>query len=174
MSTLRPKDRAKLCSFTFADGRRCRTPRSDSHAHLCYFHARKEAQTRARVEIGEDIGYYLSGQYLSASDLSCVLGRLFTAVVEGNIKPKTATTLAYLSQTLLQSIQLARQEYISAFGPLAYREAVTDSVNNNFSHKYPNTEKTSDQDPDQGSEQAAITQQVQGQAQLPDTAAAHN
>jgi hypothetical protein len=28
MSSLSPKDRVSLCSFTFADGRRCRTPRA--------------------------------------------------------------------------------------------------------------------------------------------------
>ena len=27
MSTIRSKDRTRLCSFTFADGRQCRTPR---------------------------------------------------------------------------------------------------------------------------------------------------
>ena len=37
-----PKDRASLCSFTLADG--CRSPRCDSHPHLCAFRARKEAQ----------------------------------------------------------------------------------------------------------------------------------
>jgi hypothetical protein len=47
MSTIHPKDRASLCSFTFADGRRCRTPRYAVHAQLCYFHARKQVQVQA-------------------------------------------------------------------------------------------------------------------------------
>jgi hypothetical protein len=47
MSTIHPKDRASLCAFTFADGRRCRTPRCAVHAQLCYFHARKQAQVQA-------------------------------------------------------------------------------------------------------------------------------
>ena len=41
MSTNRSKDRASMCSFTFADGRRCRSPRRNSHPHLCAFHAHK-------------------------------------------------------------------------------------------------------------------------------------
>jgi hypothetical protein len=47
MSTIHPKDRASFCAFTFADGRRCRTPRCAVHAQLCYFHARKQAQVQA-------------------------------------------------------------------------------------------------------------------------------
>jgi hypothetical protein len=36
------KDRSNLCAFTFADGRRCRTPRRSGHPHLCYFHAQRK------------------------------------------------------------------------------------------------------------------------------------
>ena len=127
----RPKNRTGLCSFTFADGRHCRTPRSSTHPHLCYFHARKEAQARAADEIGQDISYFFSGHYLSASDLRSALARLFTGVVQGQIKPKTASTLTYLAQTLLQTIQLAQHEYISAFGGHDWRNTVCNSVNEN-------------------------------------------
>src|SRR6266850_2086915 len=54
MSTTRSKDRAGLCSFTFANGHRCRSLRSTSHPHLCYYHARKESQARAAEQIGRD------------------------------------------------------------------------------------------------------------------------
>jgi len=64
MSTTRSKDRAGLCSFTFANGHRCRSLRSTSHPHLCYYHARKESQARAAEQIGRDISYYFSGRYL--------------------------------------------------------------------------------------------------------------
>ncbi len=43
MSTNRSKDRSGLCSFTFADGRRCRTPRLAGHPHLCCFHPRRDS-----------------------------------------------------------------------------------------------------------------------------------
>jgi hypothetical protein len=87
-------DRSSLCSFSFADGRRCRTPRSPGHPHLCTFHARKEAQALAAHQVGRDISTCFSGEYLSACDLSSALGHLFSAVVQGHIKPKTATVLA--------------------------------------------------------------------------------
>jgi hypothetical protein len=126
MSAKRSKDRSYLCAFTFADGRQCRTPRA-GHPYLCAFHARKEAQALAGQEAGKDIAYHLSGSYVSACDLTSALGRLFSAVAQGQMKPKTASTLAYLGQTLLQSIQVAEHEYINAFGTNSWREAVRSS-----------------------------------------------
>jgi hypothetical protein len=125
MSTLRSQDRVSLCIFTFTDGRRCRTPHHSGHPYLCYFHARKEAQALAAEQAGRDISACLSsGRYLSACNLSLALGRLFSAVAQGHIKPKTANTLAYLGQTLLQTIRLAQHEYINAFDTDAWRSAV--------------------------------------------------
>jgi hypothetical protein len=120
-------DRSSLCSFTFADGRRCRIPRCSAHPHLCFDHARKEAQALAAQQVGRKIAADLAGGYLSACDLSSALARLFSAVAQGHIKPKTASTLAYLGQTLLQSIQFAQGEYINAFGTNSWRSAIRSS-----------------------------------------------
>ena len=57
MSTI--KDRSRLCAFSFADGRQCRTPRRSGHPHLCYFHAQKEAEALAAKQAGEDISSFL-------------------------------------------------------------------------------------------------------------------
>src|SRR5260370_39131223 len=115
MSTIRSKDRASLCTFTFADGRRCRTPRFARHPHLCYFHALKESRANASVTIGNRILDRFSGSYLSACDLTSALGQVFSGVAQGSIKPKTADTLAYLGHTMVNSIHLATQNYITAF-----------------------------------------------------------
>jgi hypothetical protein len=115
MSTLRSEDRVSLCTFTFADGRRCLTPRDSGHPHLCYSHARKEAQALAAEEVGRDISSCFSGSYVSACDLSSALGHLFSAVAQGQVKPRTATTLTYLGQTLLQTIRLARRRIHQRF-----------------------------------------------------------
>ena len=123
MSTNRSKDRSSLCSFTFADGRQCRTPRA-AHPYLCVFHARKDAQALAGEAAGEEIAYHLSGSYVSACDLNSALGRLFSAVAQGHVKPKTASTLAYLGQTLVQNLHLAQDEYINAFGTNYWRATV--------------------------------------------------
>ena len=126
MSTIRSKDRASLCSFTFSDSRQCRTPRQANH-HLCAFHARKEAQAVAGEQAGENIAHCLSGSYVSACSLSAALARLFSAVAQGHLKPKTANTLAYLSQTLAQTLHHAEHEYINAFGSESWRKVVRSS-----------------------------------------------
>jgi len=127
-STAAPKkDRSRLCSFTFADGRQCRTPRRAGHPHLCFFHARKEAQSLAAEEVGKDISLFLSGDFLSACDFTSAMARLFSAVAKGDIKPKTASTLAYLGQTMVQSMQIAQNEYCEAFGCDNWRRTVRSS-----------------------------------------------
>src|SRR5713226_6563954 len=107
MSSLSAKDRVSLCSFTFADGRRCRTPRIRNHPHFCFDHAQKVARARAADNLGKHLTYCFSGDYLSACDLSTALGRLIPAVVRGDVKPRTARTVAYLAPTLLQTIHLS-------------------------------------------------------------------
>ncbi len=122
MSTI--KDRSRLCVFTFADGRQCRTPRRSGHPHLCYFHAQKEAQSQAAKQAGEDISSFFFGNFLSACDLSAALGRVFSAVAQGHLKPKAATALAYLGQTLNQSVKIAQDEYANVYGGDVWRRMV--------------------------------------------------
>src|SRR5258708_27482389 len=137
MSSLRPQDRKSLCRFTFADGRQSRPPRSPHHPHFCSDHARKESQACAADKLASDLSYFFSGEYLSACDLSAALGRLLPAVVRGDVKPRSARTLAYLSQTLVQTIHLAEHEYTNAFGTDSWRSAVRNSVRQNFDYRNP-------------------------------------
>src|SRR5258707_11760239 len=104
MSSLSAKDRVSLCSFTFSDGRRCRTPRIGSHPHFCFYHAQKEARARTAETLGKDLAYFFSCDYLSACVLSTALARLIPAVVGGDVKPKTAYTVDYVVQSLIQAI----------------------------------------------------------------------
>ena len=158
MSTNRSNDRASLCSFTFADGRHCRTPRA-AHPYLCAFHARKDAQALAGEKAGKDIAYHLSGAFVSACDLSSALGRLFSAVAPGQVKPKPASTLAYLAQSLVQTLPLAQEEYIQAYDTNTWRDTIRDSHEQTADHfadhtepdpastQAPNPEETSDASP---------------------------
>jgi hypothetical protein len=116
--------RTSMCTFTFADGRHCRTPRTASHQYLCTYHARKESQARATQKLGSDIAYDLSGKTTTANDLTAALCHLFTAVAKGDVKPKTANTLAYLAQTLVQSIQISQREFVDTFGERAWHAEV--------------------------------------------------
>src|SRR5713101_5954767 len=135
MSSLRPQDPKSVCRFIFADGRQCRTPRSPHHPHFCSDHARKDSQARAADKLASELSYFFSGEYLSACDLGAALGRLLPAVVRGDIKPRSARTLAYLSQTLAQTIPLSKHEYINAFGTDSWRRTVRNSIRQNFNHR---------------------------------------
>jgi|HubBroStandDraft_6_1064221.scaffolds.fasta_scaffold14214_2 hypothetical protein len=137
MSSLNSKDRVSLCLFTFTDGRRCRTPRTGRHPHFCFYHAQKEARAQAAEELGKDLAYFFSGDYLSACDLSTALSRLIPAVVRGDIKPRLARTVAYMFQTLMQTIHLSQDEYINAFSTDGWRKAVRTSVNSNSDYLCP-------------------------------------
>src|SRR5713226_10715974 len=168
MASLSQKDRVSLCSFTFADGRQCRTPRSPHHPHLCSDHARKDSQARAAVKLARELSYFFSGQYLSACDLSAALGRLLPAVVRGDIKPRSARTLAYLSQTLAQTIPLSKHEYINAFGTDAWRQAIRNSIRQNFDYR--NASPPPQPPPDQPPHVVAGLQTGGGQAPQPSPA----
>jgi hypothetical protein len=137
MSSLKAKDRVSLCSFTFSDGRRCRTPRIRNHPRFCFYHAQKETRARTAQKLGKDLAYFFSGDYLSACDLSTALARLIPAVVRGDVKPRTARTVAYLAQTLLRAIHIGQHEYINAFGSEAWRNSIRSSVNENYDHRFP-------------------------------------
>jgi hypothetical protein len=125
-SAVKPKKArsTNLCAFTSADGRQCRTPRRSGHLHLCYFHAQKEAESLAAQQVGEDISRFLPTKLLTACDLGVALARTFCAVARGDLKPKVASTLAYLAQTMLQSIPIAQHEYIESFNTNTWRNAV--------------------------------------------------
>src|SRR5260370_31244186 len=137
MSSLSPKARVSLCSFTFPDGRRCRTPRVAKHPRFCFYHAQKEARAHAAKKLGKDLAYFFSGDYLSACDLSTALASLIPAVVRGEVKPRTAHTVAYLVQTLMQAIHISQHEYINAFVTDGWRKSVRNSVNHTHTYRFP-------------------------------------
>ncbi len=119
------KDRSRLCAFTFADGRQCRSLRLSGHQHLCYYHAKKEAEALIAKQAGEDLASLFCGKVLCASDFAAALGRVLSAVARGYIKPKTAVSLALLGHTLNQSIKIAQDEYANAPGGNARPERVS-------------------------------------------------
>src|SRR5277367_5789973 len=137
MSSLSPKDRVSLCMFAYADGRRCRTPRISTHPHFCYDHAQKESRAVTADKLAKDLEAFFSGHYISANDLSTALARMIPAVVRGDIKPRTARTVAYMAQTLLQSIHHAQSEFQDSFGPDNYRKSIRSGITSNHDRLFP-------------------------------------
>ena len=159
-------DRVSLCSFTFSDGRRCRAPRVAKHPRFCFYHAQKEARAHAAKKLGKDLTYFFSGDSLSACDLSTAMARLIPAVVRGDVKPKTAHTVAYLVQTLMQAIHISQHEYINAFGTDGWRKSVRNSVNDNHAYRFP-PDPEPEQPPDQAPHVVAGLQTGGSQAPQP-------
>jgi hypothetical protein len=119
-----------VCRFAYADGRRCRMLICASHTYLCTSHALKESQALAAENIGHSLAASLSHDFITACDLTAALSQLFGAIAQGHLKPKTANTLAYVGQTIAQTLRLSQQEFVSAYGAQAWRSAIRDALTN--------------------------------------------
>src|ERR1700676_4014024 len=92
---------ATRCQFQFSDGRCCRMLRSPVHSSFCAFHARQELQLLESQRLGDEISASLNGDFLTATDINHVLGKLFIAVAQNrvplrgaSISTKTITDIA--------------------------------------------------------------------------------
>jgi hypothetical protein len=119
---------AGVCRFTFADGRLCRMLISASHSYLCPSHALKESQALAAQRVGHRLAASLSHDFITACDLTSTLSQLFGAIAQGQLKPRTANTLAYVGQTIAQTLRLSQQEFIAAYGAQTWRAAIRDAI----------------------------------------------
>jgi hypothetical protein len=119
-----------VCRFIFGNGRSCRMLLSPSHAYLCTYHARKESQALTSQKVAGTLAASLSHDFITACDLTSALSQLFGAIAQGHLKPKTANTLAYVGQTIAQTLRLSQQEFIAAYGAQAWRAAIRDALTN--------------------------------------------
>ncbi len=126
-----------VCRFAYSDGRRCRMLLSPSHTYLCPSHALKESQSLAGQKVGRSLAGSLSHDFITACDLTSAMSQLFGAIAQGHIKPKTANTLAYVGQTIAQTLRLSQQEFIAAYGAPSWRAAIRDALTTAHSHNDP-------------------------------------
>ncbi|HEY6943999.1 MAG TPA: hypothetical protein VI431_02580 [Candidatus Acidoferrum sp.] len=99
------------CVFETSDGRRCRLPRSATHASLCVFHSREEQQLLESRKLGSEIAAPITRDFLTATDINHVLGKLFTAVAQNRMPVRSAHTLAYIAQLMLFSLPSVKNEF---------------------------------------------------------------
>ena len=102
---------ATRCQFPFSDGRSCRMLRSPAHPSFCAFHARQELQLLESQRLGHEISASLNGDFLTATDINHVLGKLFTAVAQNRILLRKAAILTYMGQVMLSSLPHVKQEF---------------------------------------------------------------
>src|SRR5580698_5045129 len=82
---------ATRCQFQFSDGRCCRMLRSPAHSSFCAFHARQELQLLESQRLGSEISASLNGDFLTATDINHVLGKLFIAAAQDRVPIRKAT-----------------------------------------------------------------------------------
>lgn len=99
-----------FCQFSFSDGRLCRMLRAKDHSTLCLFHAHEEDPLVESHRLGAEIAASLTGNFLTATDINFVLGKLFTALAQKRISQGEAATLAYIAQLMLHSIPAVGEE----------------------------------------------------------------
>jgi hypothetical protein len=109
---------ATRCQFHFSDGRSCRMLRSPAHSLFCAFHARQELELLESQRLGDEISTPLNGDFLTATDINHVLGKLFIAVAQDRVPPRKATALAFLGQVMLSSLPNVKKEF-----PFTYKSA---------------------------------------------------
>ena len=119
---------APRCLFQFSDDRCCRMLRSPAHSSYCAFHARQELRLLESQRLGGEISTSLHGDFLTATDINHVLGKLFIAVAQNCISLRKAANLTHLGKALLSSIPLVKQEFRFEYKFKHWTEAVANAA----------------------------------------------
>lgn len=116
------------CTFSFSDGRRCRMLCRPPHPSLCLFHAREELQLLETEKIAAAFAS-MTGGFYTFNAVNHILATLFRAVAANRIPPRSAVTLAYIGQLLLQSIPGIEREINLARGDDAWGDLLNFVLN---------------------------------------------
>jgi hypothetical protein len=119
---------APRCQFQFSDDRCCRMLRSPAHSSFCAFHAHQELQRLQSQRLGGEISTSLHGNFLTATDINPVLGKLFIAVAQNRISLRKTANLTYLGRALLSSIPLIKQEFRFEYKFNQWKDAVANAA----------------------------------------------
>lgn len=114
-----------LCQFPFADGRRCRMPRSRDHGYLCVFHADRERRLYAQQALDSgDISdlFGPSGELRTNTDVNAYLTRIAKHAVSGRISPEILPSLVYTGALLLRTLSAVQLEYAKIYSYEAWAD----------------------------------------------------
>ena len=103
------------CQSINAEGKRCRTPLTDSQPALCTYHARQEQRqkTETHAEDPSAIALDLFGHvdnFYTGISINHVIGRILMLLASDRVSPRKAAVLAYTCQLLLQSLDDVKSE----------------------------------------------------------------
>ena len=101
---------ASRCTFTFANGKRCRFPAS--HAGFCTRHFRfgVPQPPNDATDLSSDLLPGDLSEFSSADEIRQFLGRLVALVTKGRISPRRAAVLAFITNQLLHSHRAIKKE----------------------------------------------------------------
>lgn len=127
MPTKRSQDPASSCAFAYSDGRQCRMLRSSSKSKYCLHHERKLRFIKEAEAAALDLSDPISGGFVTATALSQSVSRLFAAVAQGRLDPKSANALARVAEILLKTISSSTAEFRNSFKGSYWAQIVRES-----------------------------------------------
>jgi hypothetical protein len=90
---------ASRCQHRTEAGRQCRSLASDASSELCPHHAAAERETNFREALTKRAAEFQNAQGVNHS-----LSALYDLLAEGQISPRRASVLAYISSLLLRTL----------------------------------------------------------------------
>jgi hypothetical protein len=110
LEEIRRQHEARRCTFTYADGRRCRMLRMTDHEDLCPYHVEQRERDEKAVRAGRRLVGMKKGTFESAVGINHALENVFRAVAERRMPAKDAALLAYIAQVQLSTIPHMQRE----------------------------------------------------------------
>jgi hypothetical protein len=114
-------------------------PRAADHHSYCVHHSREDRQLLEAERIGELLAASPSGEYLTATDINSVLGKLYTAIALNRIPYRNAALLAYVGQLLLQSTSTVKTEITSGHDHKTWRALAHKALTSDLPQPPPST-----------------------------------
>jgi hypothetical protein len=102
--------------------------RQHGHPSLCIFHARAERQILESDRLGSELAASLTGDFMTATDINFVLGKLFKAIAQNRIPPRIAANLAFVAKLMLQSLDKLKTEYEFKYNFEAWKSMERDAI----------------------------------------------
>jgi hypothetical protein len=116
-----------LCTFSFADGRRCRSLAHTPASLYCLRHHRKLTHLKQTDDTAQKIIEPLANNFIPVSALTSSLVSLYHAVAQGRLSPKQASAMAKIANVLLKSISVSNTEFREVFVEGYWSQLVRDS-----------------------------------------------
>jgi len=125
MPRISAEHRARMCSYTYVDGRRCRLLRAGTLPY-CPTHfakVRKKQETEyAALLLTEPLAH----EAVASTSLTFILGRLFALVANGKVSAKTSNALLRIVDGMRKTLHDTQHEFNISFDYRGLSDVVKD------------------------------------------------